>query len=52
MKCSFCGLGVTLSEEAEECDNCTNDFLIEKQFAITKVVAQGGKQKINYYILI
>eukprot|EP01091_Cochliopodium_minus_P016083 TRINITY_DN5914_c0_g2_i1.p1 TRINITY_DN5914_c0_g2~~TRINITY_DN5914_c0_g2_i1.p1 ORF type:complete len:525 (+),score=189.69 TRINITY_DN5914_c0_g2_i1:87-1577(+) len=42
VKCSFCGLGLTLAEYPVECDSCTNDFLIEKQFAIKKVVAQGG----------
>ena len=43
MHCSFCGIGGnTLDQDTFECSSCTSEFLIEKQFAIIKYIAQGG----------
>jgi hypothetical protein len=41
--CAYCGTFIEINSELQECRNCTSKhFLIGNQFALIKVVAQGG----------
>jgi hypothetical protein len=49
--CAFCGCNIPLGENRRECEIClSKHFLVENQFAIIRVVAQGKKQKFLFII--